>query len=102
MTMNSTSRRLAIVAVAALALASINIGLEAQVLSVDPGKMTALGTVDERFQSYNIEMVEVTGGRFWKPYSSQAKSAGHASSTPQAAAPIAGLGSDLFEYRQPI
>lgn len=24
--------------------------------------------VDERFQSYNIEMVEVTGGRFWAPY----------------------------------
>lgn len=27
-----------------------------------------VGTVDERFQSYNIEMVEVTGGRFWAPY----------------------------------
>lgn len=25
-------------------------------------------TVDQRFQSYNIEMVEVTGGEFWKPY----------------------------------
>lgn len=24
--------------------------------------------VDERFQSYNVEMVEVTGGRFWAPY----------------------------------
>jgi len=28
-----------------------------------------IGTVDERYQSYNIEMVEVVGGRFWKPYS---------------------------------
>jgi heparanase len=27
-----------------------------------------VGTVDERFQSYNVEMVEVTGGRFWAPY----------------------------------
>ena len=27
-----------------------------------------LGTVDERFQAYNVEMVEVTGGRFWAPY----------------------------------
>lgn len=27
-----------------------------------------LGTVDERYQGYNIEMVEVTGGRFWAPY----------------------------------
>jgi heparanase len=26
------------------------------------------GSVDARFQSYNVEMVEVTGGRFWAPY----------------------------------
>src|SRR6202795_950637 len=44
--------------------------LIAQVVSLDPGKMAAIGTVDERFQSYNIEMVEVIGGRFWKPYGS--------------------------------
>jgi len=30
--------------------------------------MARIGEVDERFQSYNVEMVEVTGGRFWKPY----------------------------------
>lgn len=29
-----------------------------------------IGTVDDRFQSYNVEMVEVTGGEFWKPYDS--------------------------------
>lgn len=39
--------------------------------SVAPGRMVPIGSVDERFQSYNIEMVEVTGGRFWKPYSSE-------------------------------
>jgi hypothetical protein len=33
-----------------------------------PGRLPRLGEVDPRFQSYNIEMVEVTGGRFWKPY----------------------------------
>lgn len=30
----------------------------------------AVATVDRRFQSYNVEMVEVTGGEFWKPYDS--------------------------------
>lgn len=35
---------------------------------VDPKGLSAIGTIDARFQSYNIEMVEVTGGRFWKPY----------------------------------
>lgn len=29
---------------------------------------TIVATVDERFGSYNIEMVEVTGGAFWQPY----------------------------------
>jgi hypothetical protein len=29
-----------------------------------------VATVDERFQSFNVEMVEVTGGRFWAPYDS--------------------------------
>lgn len=30
--------------------------------------MKQIGTVDECYQSYNIEMVEVVGGKFWKPY----------------------------------
>jgi hypothetical protein len=54
-------------------------------LSIAPGTMVRIGTIDQRFMSYNIEMVEVTGGRFWKPYDS--------ASQPQ---------SDLFEYRPPI
>lgn len=37
--------------------------------SVTPGKMARVGTIDERFQSFNMEAVEVTGGRFWKPFS---------------------------------
>ncbi len=35
---------------------------------IAPENMPRIGTVDDRFQSYNIEMVEITGGRFWKPY----------------------------------
>lgn len=32
------------------------------------GNLAKVAQVDERFQSYNVEMVEVTGGRFWAPY----------------------------------
>src|SRR6185312_3747853 len=56
---------------------------------------------DDRFQSYNIEMVEVTGGRFWKPYSSQSNSAAKSSSAKPGSAP-SGLDPNLFEYRPPI
>ena len=39
---------------------------------INPSDMSKVGTVDARFVSYNVEMVEVTGGRFWKPYKSAA------------------------------
>ena len=37
-------------------------------LVITPSKMDSLTEVDPRYQSYNIEMVEVIGGSFWKPY----------------------------------
>lgn len=42
--------------------------IAAQNEAVDPGKLRPIGRVDSHYQSYNIEMVEVTGGRFWAPY----------------------------------
>ena len=54
--------------------------------SVTPASMVRIGEVDERFQSYNVEVVEVTGGRFWKPYSPN----------------TSGAASDLFAFRPPI
>jgi hypothetical protein len=55
-------------------------------LAVTPATMARIGTVDERFQSYNVEMVEVTGGRFWKPYGPNTSDAD----------------SDLYAWRPPI
>lgn len=49
------------------------------------GKLAQIGTVDARFLSYNVEMVELTGGRFWKPYR-------EGKADP----------SDQYEYRPPI
>lgn len=40
----------------------------AQHITVSPDKLTELRRVDERLVSYNIEMTEITGGTFWKPY----------------------------------
>ncbi|HVN92959.1 MAG TPA: hypothetical protein VMT38_04655 [Terracidiphilus sp.] len=65
---------------------------------INPGTMARIGTVDERFQSYNIEAVEVTGGRFWKPYGAASALDSHAHST---GAP-AGMDPSLFYYRPPI
>ncbi len=38
------------------------------IIKFNPKTVKYLGTVDERYQSYNIEMAEVIGGNFWKPY----------------------------------
>jgi heparanase len=62
-----------------------------------PATMARIGTVDERFQSYNIEMIEVTGGRFWKPYSASGKPA----SAPAGDVP-AGMDPSMYEYRPPL
>ena len=43
-------------------------GQASSTLSVTPATMARVGTIDDRYQSYNVEMLEVTGGRFWKPY----------------------------------
>lgn len=40
----------------------------APAIAVAPAAMPAVGRVDERFLSYNVESVEVTGGNFWAPY----------------------------------
>jgi len=40
------------------------------VLDLHPERLAKIRTVDERFQSYNVEMAEVIGGDFWKSYSS--------------------------------
>lgn len=35
---------------------------------LSPDRMPEVGRVDLRFQSYNVEMAEIVGGRFWAPY----------------------------------
>jgi heparanase len=75
----------------------------AQTVSVTPSTMPRVGTIDERYQSYNVEMLEVTGGKFWKPYGpaletalQQPAPASSGVDTP------AGMNPALYEYRPPI
>jgi hypothetical protein len=88
--------------IAIAALAGIQkAAAQAPTLSVDPSRLPRLGTIDARFQSYNLEMVEVTGGRFWKPYRASApvppaRGADNAGNMPVGGNP------DLYAYRAPI
>ena len=55
-------------------------------IPVSPENLKKAGTVSDRLLSYNVEMVEVTGGRFWAPYVNG----------------VSKTGEDRYEYRQPI
>lgn len=71
-------------------------------VAVSPATMSKVGAVDERFQSYNIEAVEVTGGRFWKPYTSAGNSAGETEAKRAASSTPSGMDPSLYEYRPPL
>jgi glycosyl hydrolase family 79 len=74
-------------------------------IAIDPTRMARVGQVDERYQSYNVEMLEVTGGKFWRPYGPELEAALRA---PAQAAPAgggdtpAGMNPGVYRYRPPI
>lgn len=96
----SMMRRAGLAAVAALATLGTTTCSAGQTrlptMTIMPKSLPRIGTVNRRYQSYNIEMVEVTGGRFWKPYGSTAQSEDPSTNQP------AGIDRSLFEYRPPI
>ena len=100
------NRKLNVGLIASVALAAFAFAIcadepaAAQTISIAPATMPSVGSIDERFQSYNIEMVEVTGGRFWKPYTSTASPS--AAPAPPSANQPAGMSADLYQYRPPI
>ena len=53
---------------AATALVALGAATKTPAPSLQLGRLAKLTTIDARYQGYNIEMVEVTGGRFWAPY----------------------------------
>jgi heparanase 1 len=80
----------------ALMVAGVAVPMSAQVAALNPGTMKKIATVDERYQSYNIEMLEVTGGDFWKPYSSIGASKPDSGNHP------VGMDPNMYEYRAPL
>jgi heparanase 1 len=67
--------------------------------SLSPTTMPRMAVVDERFQSFNVEMVEVTGGRFWKPFGKDVDAILNA---PKAAGGPVGMDPNLYQNRPPI
>ena len=76
-------------------------------IAVSPATMRQVAITDQRFQSYNIEMAEVIGGKFWKPYSQPGETAWSGgqqagSSRSGGRSLQAGQERTMFEARRPI
>src|ERR1039458_3194985 len=100
--MNKLARSefLAAAALAVVAVtASAPLSFGADPIVVRPGTMPRIGAVDARFQSFNVEMVEVTGGRFWAPYG---KSSAAPEAAPGAKLATPGIDPAAFRMRTPI
>jgi heparanase 1 len=82
-------------AVTALGLVA---GSESVAATISPSALPQLTTIDEQFQSYNVEMAAVIGGNFWKPYAARKPKT--------ATKPITSfeIGTDptMFEKRAPV
>ena len=66
--------------------------------AIAPQSMPILGEVSPRYVSYNVEAVEVTGGRFWAPYRSMKA---EKTAAPNGNQPLS-FDSSRFQYRPPI
>ncbi len=101
MMQHSLMRRMALAAFFIVAMETLSTGQSAGPIAISPAHLPRIGSVSDRYQSYNIEMVEVTGGRFWAPYKPAANGPAAAADIKPAGTP-AGMNPSLYRYRAPI
>jgi heparanase len=65
---------------------------------LNTAELPEVARVDRRFQSYNVEMAEIVGGRFWAPYAERSASPDKGS---QQADGSLGFDATLFRQRPP-
>jgi len=96
------------VGAAAMIILAAAHGPSRRATGVAPRDMPRLATIDDRYESYNIEMAEVTGGNFWKPYTSQsiasltAKAKQASASGPTTFSGHVGQDTTMFQERPPL
>ena len=91
----------------ALRAAALWIGLLPAAALASPAQVTLnplifrqIGTVDERYQSYNIEMIEIVGGKWWAAYPPNGPTALPVAAQKQSAA--SGIGRSAMSDRLPL
>ncbi|MFN3798896.1 MAG: hypothetical protein ACK4S5_15550, partial [Sphingobium yanoikuyae] len=80
-------------------LAMTGVMLGAATPPADPGRFAQVAKVDDQYQAYNVEMVEVVGGRFWAPYPKPGEARPQAAGGGSGGVDIAAV---MFRKREPI
>ncbi len=93
----ASSKQQVLTLFSAAVIAALTAQAQTTPIRVAPRDLPAIATVDERYQSYNVEMIEITGGRFWAPY----KATATAPADTQQPTP-GGMPASLYRYRAPI
>ncbi len=91
MNMHGNGRRSVLPLTAMMLLPAALSATPAPQARIDVAALPRVGTVSDRFQSYTIEMLEVIGGDFWKPYEADG-----------AWSPAGKGRSAMYAYRPPI
>jgi hypothetical protein len=85
----------------AVAMAASGVALAQSPAStaIHPGTFQRIGAIDPRFQSYNVEMAEIIGGEFWKPYGPGGKVATSSTALGEG---VVGQDRNLFQTLPPL
>jgi heparanase 1 len=101
-------RRAGLFFVFVLLAARASISSEMKAVPITPATLPRIAIVDERYQSYNVEIAEVIGGKFWKPYDKAALAEGpkpkRPQATPSGSTSPTQVGADpsMFQARPPV
>jgi heparanase len=70
--------------------------------TIKPESLPRIATIEPRYQSYNVEIAEVVGGNFWKPYTAQSIAQMTKPGGAATGSGVVGEDTTMFQARAPV
>jgi heparanase len=71
-------------------------------MTINLDSLPRIATIDPRYQSYNVEIAEVVGGNFWKPYTPQSIAQMTKPGSAASGSGVVGEDTTMFQARAPV
>jgi heparanase 1 len=75
---------------------------DATEMTIKLDSLPRIATIDPRYQSFNVEIAEVVGGNFWKPYTAQSIAQMTKSASASSGSGVVGDDTTMFQARSPV